>query len=255
MAVLTEEMLRGLWKKDKSNRIQVAEGTKITPSAKEFMDKNKIELVIGDSFKTELPEKESSPITKETSFPYVLYENGACLEEKPLVMTALYGNQLVYKDHPRIRFRGHLDAFEGEVLYTIGTLSEWGTSEVLQGLRELLLNIRKMKEAERNDENLCPFTLLHYSDEEIHKMVHNPKEHIGKDHFTLTGEESLEILLLHRLQMKSRELEIEAVSLFRNEKICEREDIVCALNRLSSGFYFLMFQSKNKKKPSRVRNW
>ncbi|MDO5714568.1 MAG: cobalamin adenosyltransferase [Tissierellia bacterium] len=255
MAVLTEHMLRVRWKKDKSTRIQIEPGTKITPSAREFINQKNIKLVIGDSFKTELPEKESSPVTKEKSFPYVLYENGACLEEKPETMTALFGNQLVYKDFPRIKLRGTLDSLESEILYTIGYLQDWGTKDVLIGLKELYQYVRNIMRAEVRNENLNAFTLLHYNSDEVRKMTHNPMEAFGKDHIILNGEESLEILMLNRLRTKVREVEVLAVEVFRRDKICEREDIVTALNRLSSGFYFLMFKSENKKKPSRIRNW
>ena len=43
---------------------------------------------------------------------------GAALNEKPEHMTHLKGNVLVFKDHPRIAFRGWIDALEAEILLT-----------------------------------------------------------------------------------------------------------------------------------------
>lgn len=245
MSVLTEQKLRQIWKKNPDTVVSIPAGTKITPSAQEYIHQKNIELKFEEENETSQEMKSSSPLDKEIGkekvFPYQLYKTKAYLDEKPETMTAIFGNQLVYKDHPRIRFRGQLDSLEGEILYTIGVLRDETDRKVIKGLSELYQYVRRILRAEALEEELFDFTLLEYSAEEVRKATHSPEEIFGREHFVLTGEESLDILLINRLRTKVREVELYAYDVFRVDENFEREDILKALNRMSSGFYFLMF--------------
>lgn len=255
MSVLTEGLLRARWKKDKPTKIFVEEGTKVTPSAREFLNEKQIELVVGKASEQVLPEEAPAPTPapprEEKRYPYRLYDSGALLEEKPEDMTAIFGNQLVFKDHPRIEFRGKMDSLESEVLYTIGLFRDSEDTETLRGLRELYEYLRLALRAEVLNENLPDFTLLNYTADEIRSFTHHPKETFSMDHLRLTGEEPLEVLAINRLRTQVRELEVLATKVFRREKSVEREDLIKGLNRLSSGFYYLMFKAMSFEKNRR----
>ena len=57
---------------------------------------------------------------------------------KPEHMTHLRGNILVRKDHPRILFRGWIDALEGELLLAGKTALEEGKAQTAAELKEAL---------------------------------------------------------------------------------------------------------------------
>ena len=68
---------------------------------------------------TEVPQPEEVEIPVQVTVPkpkYVDYETNAFYYEKPEHMTQLFGNKLVCKDHPRILFRGKLDALQADVV-------------------------------------------------------------------------------------------------------------------------------------------
>ena len=68
---------------------------------------------------TEVPAPEEVEIPVQITVPkpkYVDYETNAFYYEKPEQMTQLFGNKLVCKDHPRILFRGKLDALQADVV-------------------------------------------------------------------------------------------------------------------------------------------
>jgi len=56
----------------------------------------------------------------------------------------------------------------------------------------------------------------------------------------LTGDEKPSVIHLNVLRTSVREVEIVAVSTFKNGTEVERNDIVESLNRLSSTVYYLM---------------
>ena len=70
------------------------------------------------------PMPEEAEIPEQVTVPkprYVDYETGAySTYEKPEHMTQLFGNKLVCKDHPRILFRGKLDALQADVVLSAG---------------------------------------------------------------------------------------------------------------------------------------
>ena len=82
----------------------------LTPGARDYLREHRVEVVYpqGEAAGEGAP---SAPAKYRTLF-------GAALNEKPEHMTHLKGNVLVFKDHPRIAFRGWIDALEAEILLT-----------------------------------------------------------------------------------------------------------------------------------------
>ena len=84
------------------------------PEPKKTEPKNRPHVVA-----TEVPQPEEVEIPVQITVPkpkYVDYETNAYYYEKPEHMTQLFGNKLVCKDHPRILFRGKLDALQADVV-------------------------------------------------------------------------------------------------------------------------------------------
>ncbi len=78
----------------------LATGDTLTPSARDFLRRERIEI---------LPASQAKPEE------YVL-ENGAVFRDKPEDYTHLRGNILVHKTHPVIAFRGAVDTLQAELL-------------------------------------------------------------------------------------------------------------------------------------------
>ena len=76
-------------------------GDTLTPSARDFLRRERIEILPAN-------------LAKPESF---VLENGAVFREKPEDHTHLRGNILVPKTHPVIAFRGAIDSLEGEILF------------------------------------------------------------------------------------------------------------------------------------------
>lgn len=250
MAVLTEQMLRRLVRENKSKKISISPNTVLTPSAREYI--NDQALIIDQEVTEEVEEK--APVEEKhlrqdqknlpVSYPYRFYGSEARFKEKPEEMTALYGQELVYKDYPRIRFRGKVDSLEAEILVTIGELKSTAKEEVLQGLVEIYQYVRQLLKAEVTGEQLQDLLLLGKDADEIREITHSPQKYFNRGHFILEGEEKMETLRINRLRAKVREVEVEAIEPFSRIPGQERKDVLKALNRLSSAFYYLMFLSE-----------
>lgn len=157
------------------------------------------------------------------------------LSEKPEYKTSLYGSRMVSKTHGRIVFRGALDTMEAEVLEAQILAAEMGENWYCQCLGEILVCLRNIMGCEVNNIPLPPVWLFGFSAEELRlksqdvKNSFNMKEHPLPE-YTL-GKLAIR---LNYLRARVRELEILAVRVFRS-----RIDIITALNRLSSAFWWL----------------
>lgn len=160
-------------------------------------------------------------------------ESGGYLEEKPENMTHLHGNVLVRKDHPRIAFRGAVDTLEAEILLCGQALPHLRTE-----LEQLLKQARSLIRAEVLSESVELLKLCGLSQEELRSHSHRPQDFYGKPHFMPDFDDG-GVLQLNRLRCAVRETERMAVA-----AIPEREDILQALNRMSSAVYILMIREK-----------
>ncbi|SHJ56572.1 ethanolamine utilization cobalamin adenosyltransferase [Hathewaya proteolytica DSM 3090] len=233
MGVLTEYNLRAKLKNSDIKELTVEKGVIITPSAKQYLQERNIKLTVGEKADTsvEVKKKESKPF------------------KKPEFMTALYGTELAYKDHPIIKLRGKLDSLQAKTLSAQVMAHKAGKSHITKDLQSILEYERKIMIAEIMKEAIEDNNVMGYSFDEIRLMSHNPKKYFGVDHIWYPSYEYGEIFAaVNEIRTQVREAEVIAMMALRNGEEIAREDIIKALNRLSSYVYVLMCKilSENK---------
>ena len=225
----TEEIVRDNIRNREGRRVfYLGKGDTLTPGARDWLSRERIAILPGESAKPD---------------QYRLL-SGAFLTEKPEQMTHLNGNVLVLKTHPRIRFRGAMDALEAELLLC-GLRCE---GILRQNLGEILSLARMLIRCEVMDEPVPEGKLCGLTQEELRSRSHRPQDFYGQPHFMPAVTDGEAILRLNRVRCAAREAELAAVAAFADrDGNPTRTDILRALNRMSSMLYLLMIQEKSKK--------
>ncbi len=166
--------------------------------------------------------------------------NGATVTEKPEHMTHLNGDILVMKTHPRIAFRGKIDALEAEIilcqLKVPGMQAQLGQ---ILALTRMLIRCDVLNEPV-GEEKLCGLTA-----QQIREHSHRPQDYYGQPHFMPEAADGEAVAHLNRCRSMAREAELAAVGAFVDgEGVMTREDILRAMNRISSMLYILMIKQK-----------
>lgn len=170
-------------------------------------------------------------------------QNGATMNQKPEHMTQLNREILVEKTHPRILFRGQMDLLQSQIL-RCGKMYP----ELTEKLRQLLEMTRKILACEVLEQPLEEEKLLGMTPEELRKRSHFPQEYYGQPHFMPDFLDSAQVLELNVLRCSVRAAERSAVAAFMTPAgKLTREDIVKALNRMSSALYLMMLEQKCRK--------
>ncbi|WP_028546184.1 ethanolamine utilization cobalamin adenosyltransferase [Paenibacillus taiwanensis] len=260
MAVITESELRKHFRNQNMKEIAVYEaaaGTILTPSAKSFLTDHQIELryvktpeTTTETMVTEPTKEVKLQITKNLDVEpategkkrfRTLY--GGFLETKPEHMTHLYGNMLVFKDHPRILFRGKLDSLETKLLEAQISCQKLKMFKLVEDLEEILQFVRKIVRCEVLSESIEEFHLLGMTPKELREQSHFPKKYFGLEHFQPSYDMGEAVVVINALRTMTRETELLAYQAFKQEHgNAEREDIIRTLNRLSSLFWIIMFR-------------
>jgi len=200
------------------------EGDTLTPSARDFLQRERIAVLPAEAAK---PEK------------YRILGGGWC-EKKPEHMTNLDAQFLVRKDHPRIRFRGAMDTLQANLL-----LCGPETEPILELARRLI-------RCDVLAEPVGEFTLYGLTGEQQRQHSHFPQDHYGIPHFMPSYTDPPELLQLNLCRCMARAAELAAVEAFVDaDGNMQREDIVQALNRMSSMLYILMLRKKAGEKDCR----
>lgn len=175
---------------------------------------------------------------------YLRQENISIEKKKPEHMTHLNNDTLVVKSHPRILFRGKLDSLQSEILLL--QKESGAPAAILQDMLELVRNLMR---AEVLEEPLPKFTIGGMGEAEIHERSHQPQKYYGISHFLPSHSDDLILLKLNHLRTSVRETELACYQAFadRNGKLI-RNDILTALNRLSSACWVLCLAHKGGKK-------
>ncbi len=197
----------------------LATGDSLTPSARDFLQRERIDI---------LPASQAKPEE------YVL-ENGAFFREKPENYTHLRGNLLVPKTHPVIAFRGAVDTLEAELLLAQATVPD-GMRPDLEEILALARNLIRwdvLQEPAKLDK-LCGMT-----EEALRKRSHNPQEYYGVAHFMPSYTDGPAMLQLNRARCAARAAELACAHAYPH-----RTDLLQVMNRLSSALYLLMIQLK-----------
>ena len=205
----------------------LGKGDQLTPGARDWLSRERIEVRSADTARIDT---------------YKLL-GGGYLTEKPEHMTHLYGDVLVSKLHPRIAFRGAIDALEAELL-----LCQLEAQAVRKELGEILELARLLIRCDVMEEPVPGDTLCGLTEKEIREHSHRPQDFYGKPHFMPAVSDGPEILHLNRCRCVARNAELAAVRAFVDgEGNVAREDILRAMNRISSMLYILMIRLKKEK--------
>ena len=253
MKALTERDLREElgWKQVESYTIEP--GTLVTPSARQFLNERKIELIVkGKQGAEHGPGPDSKPMAEDPGRrgteepapfkPRFVGPDGGMFAVKPEHLTHLHSNVLVTKGHPRIAFRGKMDSLQAAILEVQGLAAEQGNMALAEELEEILEFVRRILTFEVMEKPLPDENLLGLSLDELRYMSHNPKKHFGLGHIRTHYSMGRCCIGLNRLRAQVREVELAAFRAFERPGGVDREDVIRALNRLSSTIYVLMYR-------------
>ena len=221
--VFSEEQVKANIRNRGGKRVfYLAASDTLTPSARDYLRRERIEILPASTAK---PEE-------------FLLENGAFFREKPENYTHLRGNILVPKTHPVIVFRGTVDTLQAELLLAQAAVPQAMQSdvgEILQLARNLI-RWDVLEEPAQLDK-LCGLT-----EQEMRRRSHNPQEYYGIPHFMPAYTDGPAILQLNRARCAARSTELAATLAYP-----QRTDLLQALNRMSSMLYLLMIQLKKER--------
>ncbi len=162
---------------------------------------------------------------------------------KPEHMTHLRGNTLVYKDHPRIAFRGAIDSLEADIIRLQTKVAKENRKLLYRDLEEVITNIRLLLRCEVTGEPVGELCFQGLNAAMLREHSHHPSKYYGRRHFLPTAEHGDMVAELNRLRTRAREVELVAYKAFKEENgAVSREDILKVLNRLSSLFWIMMFK-------------
>ena len=222
----TEQNVReNLRNRDGARVFYLGKGDRLTPGARDWLSRERVQILPGEAAKPA---------------QYRLL-NGAVLTEKPENMTHLNGDVLVPKTHPRIAFRGAMDTLEGELLLC----QLQSPPKLRQELEQLLDFARSLLRCDVLEEPVAEGTLCGLTEKQLREHSHRPQDYYGQPHFMPAATDGACILQLNRARCAARAAELQAVHAFTDrEGNPFREDILRAMNRLSSMLYILMVELK-----------
>lgn len=256
MKVITEALIRQELKATEPEVYYIPEGKILSPAAREYLNQMQVEIDFeknrqkreekkATSCNTVVPQEstQSSNVEQEYLKPkYVDYETGATYTDKPEHMTQLYGNFLVDKNHPRIRYRGKLDSLQADVVYAQTVISTTENSQsLLDDLDDILLSLRELMKSEVLEMPFTKSTIIGLTHAELRERSHDPLKFYNiKQMYLANYTMGITHSLLNLLRTRVRETELVAVEAFKEKRKVERTDIIQELNRLSSAIHIIM---------------
>lgn len=247
-------------------------GTVVTPSAEEYLRSRRVELVFENQEKNmRRPDSESrgavsappTPAIAERAAPKWDFSNpeakseaspgekpkelffgpdGGSFDYKPESLTHLKGRQLVHKDHPVIIWRGKLDSFCARIVEAQVLGYQMGNQQFVNELEEILNFARRLLAYEIRGKEVEEFKLLGLDAAALRERSHNPMKFYGHRHMAVTYKMGSLCVSLNTLRALVREVELAAAAAFKDASGGPtRDDIIRALNRLSSLFYIMIF--------------
>ena len=240
MEIITEADLRSAKLPEGTREYRVGEGVFVTPEARKYLARRGIVIVVDEKdnsaatrpvMPTDLPCRNGGPAYRDAV-------TGRGYDKKPEDMTHLRANLLVRKTHPRIALRGQLDELEAQIICLQVVTSRGGQDGLTKDLEDTLRYVREVLAAEVKETPLHQMTLFGLGEVRLHEISHNVKGELGIPHPVPSYTFGEVAAGLNLLRTKARVCELAALRAFEGEKD-RRDDIVMALNRLSSGFYIL----------------
>jgi ethanolamine utilization cobalamin adenosyltransferase len=235
---ITEQYIRDLLKDKKLKEFHVSSDQILSPAAKDYLNQVRVRVCFDSPPDTSNSTKAAQKGGEGRM--YVDAMTGEAYGQKPECMTHLIGNELVFKDHGRIVFRGELDHLQSQIVYTQAMLNGRYPIKLVLDIEDALDYVRGLMRAEVLNEPVGDVLLLGLDSAGLRDQSHHPDKHFGVKAMTLPHYEMGEAYaLLNLLRSQSRQVEVAAVRAFRDGHEVLRQDIVQALNRLSSGFHIL----------------
>lgn len=239
--IITENELRAQWHKDKKTVIKVPLGSIVTPSAKDFLASKGVVI--------EVDETMAEP--KEATLPVHRKKQSAL---KPEYATHLNGKEMVLKTDPRIAFRGQLDSMIAALVETQTWFVKQGDLGMADKLKEVSRFCRALMMAEVKDATFEFPKVFGMDEAQIREVSHYPNKYFGVPHSSMSAKEGQTVARLHLLRTKSREAELAAAKAFlTKDGVCLRDDILLAMNRLSSMIYILVCIEKARNKSTKTQ--
>lgn len=233
MELLTREDVRRMSDNGTRGPVVVGRDQKLTPGARDWLAAHKIQAVF--------PAGREDPAAPTSAKYRTLF--GATLNEKPEHMTHLKGNILVRKDHPRIAFRGMIDALEGELMLAQQASHEYPA--LVKELGEALDLVRRLIRCDVLDEPVGELRLCGYDAGQLREYSHYPDKYLGQPHFLPAYTDGPALLAVNKVRTLVRQTELSAYAAFKDvEGNVTRGDIILALNRLSSLMWIMMIKLK-----------
>ena len=233
MELLTREDVRRMSDNGTRGPVVVNKDQKLTPGARDWLAAHKIQAVF--------PQGRDDPAAPAAAKYRTLF--GATLNEKPEHMTHLKGNILVRKDHPRIAFRGMIDALEGEIMLAQQASHEYPA--LVKELEEALALVRRLIRCDVLDEPVGELRLCGYDAGQLREYSHYPDKYLGQPHFLPAYTDGPALLAVNKVRTLVRQTELSAYAAFKDvEGNVPRGDIILALNRLSSLMWIMMIKLK-----------
>jgi ethanolamine utilization cobalamin adenosyltransferase len=253
MNIITQAYLRSLLLPEDCKEYTAPAGAFVTPGAREYLVSRGIALKESVPGAGEHQVMPVAPVEYRGKDTYVNAETSECYEVKPEYMTHLSGNRLVSKNHGRIRFRGIIDSLEAEVMEAQTLAFSLGETWYCRRLGEVLNCLRDILAAEVKESPLPELRLFGLSEKELHRQSHDVRGAFGMNHPVPDYTMGPLAVRLNTLRTRVREGELLAVRTFWVNNAdgtpggrCGREDIVRAMNRLSSAFYWLFCRCLSK---------
>ena len=242
MALLDESRVRQMSNNGTRGPVVVTRDDVLTPGARDWLREHRVEVVYPQG----RPEDGAPGSSRPTEAP-AKYQTlfGASLHEKPEHMTHLKGNILVFKDHPRIAFRGYIDLLEAEIVQCQRTCADTGYGVLAEELEEVLRFVRMFMRYDVLDEPVGEVRLCGYGPDQLREYSHYPEKHFGQPHFLVHYTDAPAILAVNKVRTVVRQAELAAYRAFRDENgAVARNDIILGLNRLSSLCWIFMIKLK-----------
>lgn len=266
MKVITEKIIREELKAGLPETYVIPEGKILSPAAREFLQQCQVRIEDPRvTYKRKAAEGGDAPEKPQTAAPakpvtfsqavamqqpapgaaapkYVDEVTGSFYYEKPEHMTQLHGNYLVSKDDPRIAFRGKLDSLGALIVCCQANIAQDGAdAETLADLDDILANLRTMMRCDVMGEPYVKECIIGLNHQELRERSHNPQKFYNVKQMILPDYRFGRVYAeLNYIRTQIRELEVAAVSAYRNGKTVERTDLIEGLNRMSSAVHIVM---------------
>ena len=253
MRHLTEADIRQRIGRGEGQGIRLGPDERLTPAARDYIQAHHIRVVARNAqgTPTDSRGRRLHPLRlADVDTPQGIRQGTPlpkALHPKPEHLTHLQAGELVGKQHPRILLRGKLDSLVADFVLM---QTEIGREGELQGqiasvvagcLAELRSWVGQILRAEVTGEILQPLTMANHSYETIRQFSHHPLRFLHHDHVVPESAFGPDAARLNHLRARAREVELCAVRTFTDaDNQVSREDVIMALNRLSSAVYVLM---------------